>query len=436
MTNLTRSFIVFYVVIQCTCLIAQDLTYAKKAINRLCSPEFHGRGYENDGNKIAAAFLHKELKSLGLKKFNNSYYQKFSISVNTFPNEVSFSLSGKQLELGVDFIMSGSSPPLEGKYNTILLNQEFVSDARRLELFFMSDLSNHFLVLDIEDYENTEAKKIIELIIKYNLFGAVGVIELTDKNISYTPSARQYNFPHIYLDRNKYKNPDNYTNSIIRSKYLPEYRTQNVIGYIEGEIDDFLVFSAHYDHLGRVGNDIYFPGANDNASGVAMVLALAKYYSSLKQKPYYSMAFMFFGAEEIGLLGSKYYTDNPFFPLGKIKMLTNLDMVGSGDDGITIVNGSVFKKQFNLLDSINNSRKYLPSISTRGEAANSDHYYFYVKNVPSFFIYTEGEYKEYHNIYDKAEYLPLNEFKDLFRLLRDFYHQFAYPASYLFRKKN
>jgi len=95
-------------------------------------------------------------------------------------------------------------------------------------------------------------------------------------------------------------------------------------------------------------------------------------------------------------------------------------MVGSGDKGIQIVNSTVFKKEFALIDNINSEKKYLPQIKKRGAAANSDHYFFYEKGVKSFFIYTLGEYKEYHNINDKAENLPLSEYEDLFRLLTEF----------------
>jgi Zn-dependent M28 family amino/carboxypeptidase len=169
-----------------------------------------------------------------------------------------------------------------------------------------------------------------------------------------------------------------------------------------------------------MGTDAYFPGANDNASGTAMLLNLAKYYSKPENKPDYSIAFMSFSAEEVGLLGSKYYSENPLFPLKNIKFLINLDMVGTGSEGIKIVNSTVFKTEYDKLVKINEEKKYLKTISKRGEAANSDHYYFYKNGVRSFFIYTLGkEYKEYHNINDKPP-LPLTEYEDLFRLLRNF----------------
>ena len=95
-------------------------------------------------------------------------------------------------------------------------------------------------------------------------------------------------------------------------------------------------------------------------------------------------------------------------------------MVGTGDDGIKVVNGAVIPKEFNLLSGINDKMKYLPSVNKRGEAAISDHYFFYKKGVKSFFIYTLGGIGEYHNIYDKSKTLPLTKYNELFKLIIDF----------------
>lgn len=199
---------------------------------------------------------------------------------------------------------------------------------------------------------------------------------------------------------------------------MKDIKTQNVIGYISGEVDTFIMFGAHYDHLGEMGKDVYFPGANDNASGCSMLLNLAKYYS--EHKPHYSIMFSFFSGEEIAILGSHYMSDNPPVDLKKIKFFFNLDMVGTGEEGIKIVNGSIFKQEFNILDTINAHNHYLFKIGRRGEAKNSDHYYFYEKGVPCFFIYTLGGSKDYHNVYDIPDAISLYGYNNLFKLLRDF----------------
>jgi Zn-dependent M28 family amino/carboxypeptidase len=169
-----------------------------------------------------------------------------------------------------------------------------------------------------------------------------------------------------------------------------------------------------------MGKTVYFPGANDNASGVAMLLSLARYYSQPGNKPNCSIVFMAFSGEEVGLLGSHYYVEHPLFPMTRIKFLTNMDILGTGNEGITVVNATVYDSAFKKLQEINTAGNYLPALKPRGKAAISDHHFFTEKNIPSFYIYTLGGIKAYHDTCDRRETLPLTEFEDLFSLLREF----------------
>ena len=130
--------------------------------------------------------------------------------------------------------------------------------------------------------------------------------------------------------------------------------------------------------------------------------------------------FIAFAAEEIGLVGSKYFTDHPLFPLAKIKFLLNFDLAGTGDDGIQVVNGKIYQKKFDLMTRLNDQDKLLKQIKIRGEACNSDHCMFHTKGVPCFFIYTLGGIQAYHDIYDRPETLPLTDYQDYFTLLVKF----------------
>ena len=182
--------------------------------------------------------------------------------------------------------------------------------------------------------------------------------------------------------------------------------------------DSFIVLTGHYDHLGGMGSKTYFPGANDNASGISQLLSLARYYAQHPQR--YTMAFICFSGEEAGLLGSKYFTENPLIPLSNIRFLVNMDIVGTGEEGITVVNATVYPKEFAMLKQINDEGHYLVKVASRGKAANSDHYFFAEKGVPAFFIYTMGGIKAYHDIYDRRETLPLTDFDNVYRLLLNF----------------
>jgi Zn-dependent M28 family amino/carboxypeptidase len=133
------------------------------------------------------------------------------------------------------------------------------------------------------------------------------------------------------------------------------------------------------------------------------------------------MAFMAFSGEEAGLIGSDFYVKHPLFPLSQIFFLINLDMVGTGSEGITVVNGKTLIHQFGRLVKINSDNEYIMKVAPRGESCNSDHCPFYKMGIPAVFIYSLGkEHKEYHNIYDSADRIPFTEYDDIFRLLRDY----------------
>jgi Zn-dependent M28 family amino/carboxypeptidase len=168
-----------------------------------------------------------------------------------------------------------------------------------------------------------------------------------------------------------------------------------------------------------MGSDVYFPGANDNSSGVALLLTLAKYFSSQPHK--YSVAFIATSAEEMGMLGSGHFVENPMFDLGSIVFLVNFDLAGTGEDGIKVVNGSIYKDKFDLLKNLNLEKNYVRSVQIRGPACNSDHCMFHEKGVPCFYIYTLGGIQAYHDIYDKPETLPLTSFENYSRLMIDFF---------------
>ena len=98
----------------------------------------------------------------------------------------------------------------------------------------------------------------------------------------------------------------------------------------------------------------------------------------------------------------------------------NLDLVGTGEDGITVVNGNVYKSEFEKLQNINENNHLLSQIKPRGKAANSDHYWFTEKGVPAFFMYTMGTNKHYHDIFDTYEALSFAEYNDITTLLIEF----------------
>ena len=381
----------------------------------MTSESMHGRGYVNGGDSIAANYLKNEFRTIGLKPAGEDYYQKFSFAVNTFPGNISVSLDGKELVSGKDYIVSPSSPDASGTYSAVTADEKLVKNKRRQKKFMTQDFSNKVVMVNDTGKETPMLHDLLG-----NGFKARAIAVFKDK-LTWSVSQNAKDFPLIELLRTSVTQPKKicYT---IESKVVYNHPSQNVIGCIRGSVfpDSFVVYTAHYDHLGQMGKDVYFPGANDNASGCAMLLNLAKYYSMPEHLPGYSIAFIAFCGEEAGILGSKYFTEHPLFPLKNIRFLLNMDIMGTGEDGITVVNGSVFKNEFEKLKQINAENNYIKDVNIRGKARNSDHFYFSENGVHAFFIYSMGGIKAYHDIYDKAETLPLNQFQNLFLLITKF----------------
>jgi Zn-dependent M28 family amino/carboxypeptidase len=192
----------------------------------------------------------------------------------------------------------------------------------------------------------------------------------------------------------------------------------NVIGFVPGKRkDSIVVFTAHYDHLGMMGTAL-FPGASDNASGTSMLLDLAHHYS--KEKPEFTTWFICFAGEEAGLAGSKFFVDNPQFDLSSVKLLLNLDLMGSAAEGIAVVNGKKYPQMIEKLSAINSEQNLVGRIKVRGQAANSDHYWFAERGVPAIFIYTMGNITAYHDVYDTSQVVDWAKYPEVFTLITEF----------------
>ncbi len=400
---------------------AQVLDYAKEVVGTLASDEYKGRGYVGNGDKLAAEYIRSEFEKIGLQTYSKNYTQTFTTPVNTFPNAILFKLNGKELMPGRDFLVGAGSPSIKGSFSTVSLSaNDMLVDATFTEI--LSEATNKFIVIPPYDKssfskeENDRISAVISFLTYHENNPSKGTIVLFDSKLTWAGSTSLNPKPIFTVSTEAFNEELINVEVELKNKFYKEYKTQNILGYIEGtNTDSLIVLVAHYDHLGMMGKKATFNGANDNASGVAMLLSTAKYYA--QNKPKYSTAFIAFGAEELGILGSKYFTENPLFELSRIKFLVNFDLTGTGEEGIQVVNGSVYQEKFNQLKKINADHHLLAEVKIRGAACNSDHCMFDRKDVPSFFIYTLGGIKAYHDIYDRPETLPLTEFEDYYRLI-------------------
>lgn len=197
------------------------------------------------------------------------------------------------------------------------------------------------------------------------------------------------------------------------------YRSQNICGYIPGEIDSMIVFTAHYEHLGMHGDTIFY-GAHDNASGTAAVMDLARMAN--QQRGHYTYVFLLFGGEESGLIGSGYFADMPLIKMNKVKLLVNIDLFCGGDEGLMVVNANAkeTKPYVDLLEQLNEERHYAAKIGRRDNAPNSDHWYL-SQECPAIFIYTlGGPFGGYHSPTDTCEGCGLGNYMNFITLIKTF----------------
>ena len=186
----------------------------------------------------------------------------------------------------------------------------------------------------------------------------------------------------------------------------------NIIGYLDNGAPYTVIIGAHYDHLGfgEDGNSLYrgtekmiHPGADDNASGVAGMIELARLLKKTKN-PKTNYLFIAFSGEESGLIGSKYFTEYPTLPLSKISYMMNLDMIGRLNDSthaLTIGGYGTSPQWSDLISSTMNKKIFILNVDSSGTGP-SDHTSFYLKNIPVLFFFT-GIHSDYHKPTDRAD---------------------------------
>ena len=416
-----RTILVFYICLLGTGSLAQSISQARSYIDTLCAPGMYGRGAEFSGDSIAAVYLRDRFKDFGLKTFpkTQGYFQTFQYNINTFPGKCALRTNVRTITPGASFIVNSFSSGGRGRAKIVRLDTAIFSNADAASRFLNTSFRKKALV-----YNGSDLSRLVEMPLEYSqkVYSAKCIIELEDKKLTAGLSTSQYSHPFFKVLSDSFPTVSKRVKYNLDAELKRNYLSRYVLAYVEGkkEPGKFIVFTAHYDHLGAMGKEVYFPGANDNASGVAMLLTLAEYYSRPENHPDYSIAFMLFGAEEAGLIGSRYYVEHPVFSLKKIRFLINMDLLGTGEDGLMVVNGKILPDYFDILTRINEEEKLLKEIKKRGEAANSDHYFFTEAGVPAFFVYTMGGIAAYHDIYDIPATLPLTEFFDVFHLLTRF----------------
>lgn len=185
---------------------------------------------------------------------------------------------------------------------------------------------------------------------------------------------------------------------------------QNVAGYLDNGAEYTIVIGAHYDHLG-LGLDHnsldanpegkIHNGADDNASGTAGVIELARYLAKNGVKEQHNFLFLCFSGEELGLYGSKKYTETPTIDLAKVSFMINMDMIGRLNEEKKVVVGGVGTAP-DFVPTLKSLKSDLGIKLDSAGVGPSDHTSFYLKNIPVLFFFT-GQHSDYHKPTDDVE---------------------------------
>ena len=409
----------FFIALLLNCFVAQAqsknrnetavITSLKKNITYLADDKLEGRRTGTAGEKLAYEFIQTEFKKAGLKTFtaDKKYVQEFEVNEGRemgtstsfvigdiaytenehyFPFAFSANLAPTQLQSirkDIAFVdladvlkENQNNPHFDLKEKIISVCNDFISKNKKLVIFINSSTIKDDLKFDAKD--KTLQLSIPVIYVKELLRTSLGG-ELSAASLSVSITAKTKT-------------------------------GHNVIGYVNNNAPNTIILGAHYDHLGygEDHNSLYtgaapmiHNGADDNASGTAALIELAK---RLKKSNYkkYNYLFVSFSGEELGLFGSKYFTDHAGLDLKTVNYMINMDMVGRLNDsthGLTI-GGYGTSPTWGKI--INTKDGYFKINADSSGSGPSDHTSFYKKDIPVLFFFT-GSHKDYHKPTDDAD---------------------------------
>jgi len=437
-----------------------------ETVEFLSSKELAGRLGGSEGFNKAATFMAKEFDKLNLKPIGgDKYFQYFNVEYNEISSPVRLVLMEKEkvkkeYQLGKDFVCRGFTGSGTVKAPVIFCGYGISKPE-----------------IGYDDYAGVDVKDKIVLAFKQNpqwkikdadwgsgyprskastarQHGALAILFAStpnDKNPQKTiisvlegGGVQDEKFPELHIDipaADEYLAPTGATLKELQTKidslkkpsslntgsvaevevhasYQKERRTMNVICLLEGSDpllkNDYIVIGAHLDHVGSQAGEIYAPGANDNASGSAAVLELARAFVNGGAKPKRSLVFVLFACEENGLYGSSYFVNHPVVPLEKISAMINLDCIGYGDS-IQVGNGKSSPKLWKIAKATDSVyTKMMVEATWNGGGADAGP--FHEKGIPAAYFVTTNSYAHLHYMTDVAGTLNRPLFEKITKL--------------------
>ena len=414
---LMRRFLIILFSFAAVQLGAQDLPHFKRVVMELSSSKYQGRGYARGGANDAGKYLEREFRKAGVDQVT---LQPFSIDINTFCGAMDMWADGKKLRAGVDFSMREYSPGVKGEFPVYHVDTLNFDGDKLLRDLSKPENANCLVCCDF--WFTYKHRKVFSKLQKAGGCSNAGLLytwaspikffkaygeKVVDKPIVWVTPEAIAGVKRVKL------NVDN--------EFLKGVELFNVIAKVEGQKhDSCYVFTAHYDHLGNLGRKVFYPGANDNASGTAAIVTLAAHYAA--NKPEYDMYFVAFSGEDANLRGSTWFAEHPSVPLEQIKFLFNIDMIGDDNPVQYCEVSDAGMAQYPKFELVNRNLHLFEALN-RGElAANSDHYPFAVRGVPCIFLENkEGSaFPYYHTPADNVKTICWDSYEPVFKLVTGF----------------
>lgn len=397
--------------------LAQNLPYFKRIVKELSSAKYQGRGYARGGANKAGKYLAREFEKAGVDEVT---LQPFTIDINTFCGAMEMRADGRKLRPGVDFSMREYSPGVHGEFPVYYVDTlNFDGDRLLAEL---ARPENAGCMVCCDFWFTYKHREVFSKLQKTGECANAGLLYTWEAPIKFYKAygEKVVDKPIVWVTPEAIEGVKRVKLNV-DNQFLEDYGLFNVIAKVEGaRHDSCYVFTAHYDHLGNLGPRVFYPGANDNASGTATILTLAEHYT--RNRPQFDMYFLAFSGEDANLRGSTYFVEHPVVPLEQIKFLFNIDMIGDDNPAIYCELSDAGMKQFSKFEEVNASQHLFTKID-RGElAANSDHYPFAERGVPCIFLENQegSAFPHYHTPADNFRTVKFDSYEPVFRLVTGF----------------
>ena len=444
-------------------------------IQYLSHEDRKGRKPGTRESRDVIAYLIKEFKSNGIKPGakNQSYTQSFDIETGIELGESNFlTINDDSLEINKDYIPLWFSANKTESSSAIFAGYGFNINEESIQWndYENIDVKNKWVIVF---RKSPEADNVHSIFREHSSFhkkmlvardnGAVGIIFVSQVEdttlfpLNYISGYKNDGIPAVHISNetaNKLFKPLGWTQEMLQETMnrsmesvnfeipnltieasvelkLTKDRAANVIGILKSGNrkyrEELIVIGAHFDHLGlggersgsrQVDTLAVHPGADDNASGVSGLLEIAQKVSSFKSKLKRSIVFIAFDAEETGLLGSKFFIENPPFPLEQVTTMINLDMIGRMKESTFTVGGVGTSLIFEpLLDSLSLNRGFTVNKTMAGFGP-SDHASFYAMDIPVLFFFT-GVHSDYHTPKDTWDLINVEGEKRILNYIYD-----------------